>query len=119
MSNVNHTRKAETSSNDSEPTSQLSPLVNLTSFQRDILAVLARYESGADYGLGIKTNLETYYGDVNHGRLYPNLDELVEMGFVKKSELDKRTNQYELTETGQTALKRDLEWRIRSGITEA
>ncbi|ELZ20434.1 PadR family transcriptional regulator [Natrinema limicola JCM 13563] len=35
------------------------------------------------YGLAIKRELEDYYGtEVNHGRLYPNLDELVDLGLV-------------------------------------
>lgn len=35
----------------------------------------------ARYGLAVKRELDEYYGsEVNRGRLYPNLDELVEMG---------------------------------------
>jgi DNA-binding PadR family transcriptional regulator len=65
------------------------------------------------YGLAIKRELEEYYGEeVNHGRLYPNLDDLVERGFVEKSELDKRTNQYELTDEGLGVVLDDLEWRL-------
>ena len=64
---------------------------DLTAFQRNILIILSKEPM---YGLAIKRELEEYYGgEVNHGRLYPNLDELVELGFVEKSELDKRTNQ--------------------------
>lgn len=82
----------------------------LTAFQRDILAVLA---DESMYGLAIKRELESYYeADVNHGRLYPNLDELVELGFVEKSELDKRTNEYELTETGERAVADRLNWLV-------
>jgi len=42
---------------------------------------------------------------VNHGRLYPNLDELVENGFVEKGEKDYRTNYYEITDAGVEQLK--------------
>jgi DNA-binding PadR family transcriptional regulator len=81
---------------------------DLTAFQRNILIVLAE---GPNYGLAIKEDLEAYYGeDVNHGRLYPNLDRLVEMGLIEKGELDKRTNEYELTEAGFAALRDQLEW---------
>jgi DNA-binding PadR family transcriptional regulator len=81
---------------------------DLTAFQQNILVVLADEPM---YGLAIKRTLEEYYGtDVNHGRLYPNLDDLVELGLVEKSELDKRTNQYELTEAGEQALLARLDW---------
>jgi DNA-binding PadR family transcriptional regulator len=39
--------------------------------------------------------------DINHGRLYPNLDELVDRGLIEKSELDKRTNEYSLSDAGE------------------
>lgn len=82
----------------------------LTAFQQNILAILAEEPM---YGLAIKRELETYYDDeVNHGRLYPNLDELVELGLVEKSELDKRTNQYELTTDGEAAIFEQLEWSL-------
>jgi DNA-binding PadR family transcriptional regulator len=88
----------------------------LTAFQRNVLTVLAE---GPTYGLAIKEELEAYYGDdVNHGRLYPNLDSLVEMGLVEKGELDKRTNEYKLTDAGFAALRDQLEWtfsRIGAG----
>jgi len=88
----------------------------LTAFQRNILAILAEE---ARYGLAIKRELEEYYGsEVNHGRLYPNLDTLVDLGLVEKSELDKRTNQYALTEKGRTAVLSQLEWVFSRYITD-
>ena len=81
---------------------------DLSKFQIRILAVLAEE---ARYGLAIKGELEAYYGeDVNHGRLYPNLDELVQKGFVEKSELDKRTNEYAITDEGAQALGEEIHW---------
>jgi DNA-binding PadR family transcriptional regulator len=89
---------------------------DLTSFQKTILFVLTHEPQ---YGLAIKRDLEEYYGEeVNHGRLYPNLDELVERGFVEKSELDKRTNQYELTDEGLGVVVDDLDWRISTFVTD-
>ncbi|MFB6222517.1 MAG: PadR family transcriptional regulator [Haloarcula sp.] len=80
----------------------------LTAFQQNILVILAEEPR---YGLAIKRELEAYYDDeVNHGRLYPNLDDLVEMGLVEKSELDKRTNQYSLTGEGKEAVLDQLGW---------
>ena len=82
---------------------------DLTAFQRDVLYVLAGLDEA--YGLAIKAELEDYYeGDVNHGRLYPNLDELVEQGYVEKGQIDRRTNSYELTEEGESALADRREW---------
>jgi DNA-binding PadR family transcriptional regulator len=88
---------------------------DLTAFQRNTLTILAKESM---YGLAIKRELEEYYGsDVNHGRLYPNLDELVELGFVEKSELDKRTNEYALTDDGYDAVLDQLEWQIGKMVT--
>jgi len=88
----------------------------LTAFQQNILTILAREPL---YGLAIKRELESYYGsEVNHGRLYPNLDDLVEMGLVEKSELDKRTNQYALTDEGYRALLGQLAWVFDNLVTD-
>jgi DNA-binding PadR family transcriptional regulator len=85
-----------------------SAVTDLTDFQKRILAVLA---DESRYGLAIKRELQAYYGEtVNHGRLYPNLDDLVNKGLVEKSELDKRTNEYALTEKGERELYLDVRW---------
>jgi len=81
---------------------------DLSAFQRDVLIVLRRLESSEEdsYGLAIKRHLEDRYDDdVNHGRLYPNLDELVELGLVERGEIDKRTNRYTLTADGLALLQ--------------
>ena len=89
---------------------------DLTAFQQNILAILSEE---AMYGLAIKRELESYYGsEVNHGRLYPNLDDLVEAGLVEKSELDKRTNQYELTDAGHDAVLGQLEWVLDRFVSD-
>ena len=89
---------------------------DLTAFQHNILVILSEEPM---YGLAIKRQLEEYYGtEVNHGRLYPNLDDLVEMGLVEKSELDKRTNQYALTEEGYQALLDQLSWTFSKVVTD-
>jgi DNA-binding PadR family transcriptional regulator len=88
----------------------------LTAFQQNILTILAEKPR---YGLAIKRELESYYNsDVNHGRLYPNLDDLVEMGLVEKSELDKRTNQYALTDEGYDALLNQIGWCCDKVVTD-
>ncbi|WP_245838520.1 PadR family transcriptional regulator [Natronoarchaeum philippinense] len=84
---------------------------DLTGFQRDLLEAIASVEQSQDeppYGLEIKNHIEDEYGEeIHHGRLYPNLDELVEIGLVEKGMLDQRTNSYELTARGRKVL-RDL-----------
>jgi len=88
---------------------------DLTAFQRNILVILSEEPM---YGLAIKRELESYYGaEVNHGRLYPNLDDLVDLDLVEKSELDKRTNQYELTDLGEEAVLDRLEWVLDRFVT--
>ncbi|ELY64426.1 PadR family transcriptional regulator [Natrinema versiforme] len=87
----------------------------LTAFQNNILVILAKEPM---YGLAIKRELEDYYGtEVNHGRLYPNLDELVDLGLVEKSELDKRTNQYSLTDDGYDAVLDGIQWSLSKIVT--
>ncbi|MFC7134314.1 MULTISPECIES: PadR family transcriptional regulator [Salinibaculum] len=81
---------------------------DLSAFQRDTLAVLQEidHEDATSYGLEIKRRLEDLYGEeVNHGRLYPNLDQLVQADLVEKSDLDERTNRYALTHAGKRLLE--------------
>lgn len=82
---------------------------DLTGFQRDLLYVIANFEE--PHGLAIKDELEDYYEqEINHGRLYPNLDELVDKALVEKGELDKRTNFYTLTQRGRREITARREW---------
>lgn len=50
-------------------------------------------------------------------RVIPNLDELVERDLIAKSELDKRINQYELTNEGYDLLLGELDWKLSKVIT--
>ena len=85
----------------------------LTRFQLEILYVIADSDDQADYGLGIKESLEAYYGEsITHGRLYPNLTELAEAGYLDISAIDKRTNEYGLTMQGREVLRRDAQRRV-------
>jgi len=82
---------------------------DLTGFQRDLLYVIAGRDD--PHGLAIKEELESYYeSDVNHGRLYPNLDTLVEKGLVEKGQRDRRTNFYSLTSRGERELSARQDW---------
>lgn len=81
----------------------------LSGFQRDLLYAIAG--SDKSHGLGLKTELEAYYDDeINHGRLYPNLDTLVDKGLVEKGQHDRRTNVYTLTNRGHDELTARREW---------
>ena len=84
-------------------------VAGLTAFQRDPLRALAK--TNGQSGLSLKTDLRTYYGEeINHSRLYQNLDELVAHGLVKKRRRDGRTNSYSLTEAATTALENRDAW---------
>ncbi|WP_336362059.1 PadR family transcriptional regulator [Halalkalicoccus salilacus] len=82
---------------------------DLTAFQRDALYVIAGLDD--PHGLAIKDELEEYYEkEVHHGRLYPNLDTLVDKGFVKKGQYDNRTNSYSLTQRGRREIEARRKW---------
>ncbi|ELY91436.1 helix-turn-helix transcriptional regulator [Natrialba taiwanensis] len=75
-----------------------------TGFRRDILVMIDRL-GGEPSGMEILDALQmTGYPDATHGRLYPNLDDLVEDGLVEKGEIDRRTNYYVLTPSGEQDL---------------
>ena len=85
-------------------------LAGLSAFQRDVLWTLAK--DGASKGKAIMDSLEGYYDEsVTHGQVYPNLDALVDHGFVAKSQRDRRTNEYQLTDAGRAALVDRLDWQ--------
>lgn len=82
---------------------------DLTGFQRDLLYIVAGLDE--PHGLAIKEELEQYYGtEIHHGRLYPNLDTLVDKGLVEKGQRDRRTNFYALTQRGRRELEARCEW---------
>jgi len=82
---------------------------NLTEFQRDILYVIAGLKE--PHGLAVKDELDDYYEqEINHGRLYPNLDDLVDKGLLEKGELDKRTNVDTVTKRGLREIEARREW---------
>jgi DNA-binding PadR family transcriptional regulator len=84
-------------------------MFELTKFQRDLLIILAGLDE--PNGLEVKAEMEDYYvAEVNHGRLYPNLDTLVEQGLISKTKKDERTNSYELTEEGKTMIEDRRDW---------
>lgn len=84
-------------------------LAELTGFQRDLLIVLSGM--GTPSGSEIMQKVEESQDrSVLHGRLYSNLDELVEDGFIEKGEIDGRTNYYAITDEGYEKLQARHEW---------
>jgi len=83
---------------------------DLTGFQRDLLYVIKGL--GEPNGLEVKSELGGYYDEeINHGRLYPNLDTLVDKGLIEKGRVDKRTNYYTLTRRGRREIDARKEWK--------
>jgi len=83
-------------------------MFELTGFQRDLLYVI--HGSDRPSGQDIKEKISEDVGEVNHGRLYPNLDALVEEGLVNKGQHDRRTNYYEISEKGEDLLEQRRSW---------
>lgn len=87
-------------------------MFELTGFKRDLLTVISGL--GDPNGLEVKSALEGYYeSEINHGRLYPNLDDLVDEGYVEKSKRDERTNEYKLTQSGKQLLDDRRDWEAQ------
>lgn len=85
---------------------------DLTGFQRDLLVVIAGLDE--PNGLEIKNEVEDYYeSPINHGRLYPNLDTLVEEDLVEKTQQDERTNAYQLTDKGWDLIEERRDWEAQ------
>jgi len=84
-------------------------MYDLTGFQRDLLFVVAGQSEPA--GVAIKDEIEEYYREKIHsGRLYPNLDTLIDKGLVKRGKKDRRTNVYLITNRGRRELQARLDW---------
>ncbi|MFP9193171.1 PadR family transcriptional regulator [Natrialbaceae archaeon A-CW1-1] len=85
---------------------------DLTGFQRDLVYVIAGAERPS--GQEVKEEVEQYYGsEINHGRLYPNLDTLVNKELVEKGQLDRRTNYYALADSGKQRIQERREWETQ------
>lgn len=84
-------------------------MYDLTGFQRDLLYTVAGLDK--PHGLAIKEELEDYYEkEIHHGRLYPNLDTLVDKGLIEKSQADRRTNVYSVTRRGEREIEARRDW---------
>lgn len=91
----------------------------LTGFQRDLLYIIAGSDEPSGQTIG--TKLENYTDSVGHGRLYTNLDILVEQSLITKGAQDQRTNYYALTPAGEELLKKRRQWenKVVTGLFAA
>lgn len=81
-----------------------SPDSELIRFDIDILMAIVN-AGGSPMGVDIREQIEKDSPkDINNGRLYPRLDTLAERGYLQKSEKDKRSNSYELTDRARDFL---------------
>ncbi|MFB6185223.1 MAG: helix-turn-helix transcriptional regulator [Haloarculaceae archaeon] len=81
---------------------------DLRGFQYDLLVVISGV--GTANGQTILAELQSSLSDdVKPGRLYDNLDELVEIGLLDCA-TEGRSNQYTLTEKGERFVKERHEW---------
>lgn len=93
-------------------TTETDAMNDLTGFQRDLLFTIAGFEKPS--GQQVLDSVEGYYvSEITHGRLYPNLDTLVNKGLVEKGEHDRRTNFYSISEEGEEALKERRAWEAQ------
>jgi DNA-binding PadR family transcriptional regulator len=87
-------------------------MYDLTGFQRDLLVVITGMDE--PNGLEIKDEIENYYEkEIHHGRLYPNLDTIVDKGLVEKGQADRRTNYYTITRRGQREIDARADWEAQ------
>jgi DNA-binding PadR family transcriptional regulator len=78
----------------------------LSDFRRDILLTLAR--AGATHGAGLVDDLSALRDEEIHdGRLYPNLNALVDADLVEKreNEHDERSHEFVLSERGRHSVR--------------
>jgi DNA-binding PadR family transcriptional regulator len=81
----------------------------LRGFQRDLLFVVGGLEE--PNGQELLEEMEASSSeDVQPGRLYKNLNGLVEQGLLEKDREDGRTNLYDLTDEGRRKLEDRHEW---------
>ena len=73
---------------------------DLNSSKRDLLVEI--YQMDQPSGQDIRGRMKAEHDeDVDHGRLYPNLNDLVDVGLLDKGEKDLRSNYYQITNDGQ------------------
>jgi len=96
---------------DDDTQRSVHPVTELTGFQRDLLFAVIRVGDRPATGVAIKREVECYYGEeINHGRFYQNLRNLIDAGFVEKRPVDGRTNAHRLTDAAYERLQAHHRW---------
>ena len=82
---------------------------DLNNTERDMLTVIAGLD--APMGTEITAELEEYYDtEVTAGRIYPQLDAMIEKGLIRKEDKNGLANEYHLTKRGVRDLQAHREW---------
>lgn len=90
-------------------TRQSGPTIDYTMFQASLLRAIERLNDPS--GLDIKNHLDGVYpNQINNGRLYQNLNQLVNRDLVMKGDVDDRTNWYRLTDRGRREYGALVDW---------
>ena len=89
---------------------------DLNGSKRDLLVEI--YQLDQPSGQDIRRRMEAEHDEeVTHGRLYSNLNDLVDVGLLDKGELDLRTNYYKITNDGQRLVEDTARYFESTGAT--
>jgi len=89
---------------------------DLNSSKRDLLVEI--YQMDQPSGQDIRGRMKAEHNeDVDHGRLYPNLNDLVDLGLLDKGEQNLRSNYYQITNDGQRLVEDTIRYFESIGVT--
>ena len=91
---------------------------DLNNSKRDLLVEI--YQLDQPSGQDIRGRMKAEHGeDVKHGRLYPNLNDLVDLGLLDKGEQNLRSNYYQITNDGQRLVEDTARYFASIGATNS
>ena len=89
---------------------------DLNSSKRDLIVEI--YQLDQPSGQDIRHRMKAEHNeDVDHGRLYPNLNDLVDLGLLDKGEQNLRSNYYQITNVGQRLVEDTIRYFESIGVT--
>jgi len=89
---------------------------DLNGSKRDLLVEI--YQMDQPSGQDIRHRMKAEHDeDVDHGRLYPNLDDLVDYGLIDKGEQNLRSNYYQITNDGRRLVEDTARYFASIGAT--
>ena len=89
---------------------------DLNNSKRDLLVEI--YQMDQPSGQDIRGRMKAEHNeDVDHGRLYPNLNDLVDLGLLDKGEQNLRSNYYQITNDGQRLVEDTIRYFESIGVT--